>query len=89
MLRVLTTLFRILCDYIVLKGFEYVPYPVSNRINLGIAHSFFEKSDRDYALRCIENLQNTSSPSADTSKLMALCIRQLGDQNGNDERNIS
>lgn len=88
-LRGPTTLFRLLRDYIVTKGFNYVPCPGSNRIIKGIANSFFDTSDKEYAFGCLENLRNPIQVSGSTSQVVSTPSRNNVNQNGEDERKIA
>lgn len=46
-----TLLFRVLADYIVLRGFPYVQNHNTNKFMFGVAHCFVTSEDREYALQ--------------------------------------
>lgn len=53
-----TTLFRLLRDYLVLKGFRYRQHPDTNKLTYGLAVSFFTcEEDREYALQQLKSLR--------------------------------
>lgn len=63
-IRAPTILFRLLRDYIVLKGFEYTQHPANNRIIYGIAFSFFDNGDdSDFALQRLASIRG-GAPNA-------------------------
>lgn len=57
-----TTVFRLIQDYCVLKGFNYQVAHGTSRLTRDITHFFFVvKKDREYALFCLNNLSRTST----------------------------
>ena len=58
-----TTLFRILRDYLVVKGLQYTPHPRSNRIAYGLVDIFFT----DVPYRIIANANLSAYHSSSTS----------------------
>lgn len=76
-----STLYRILRDYLLRKGFGYVSHPSSSRIYKGLANCFLEDEDgKTYAFSIVDNLRNdTPTPSGQTC-----VITQMTDTSRND-----
>ena len=55
-----TTLYRLLRDYLVLKGCHYQQHPESNRISFGLPGTLYDNQvDRDIALQALRNARST------------------------------
>ena len=56
-----TVLFRVLRDYLVLIGVTYKRHEDSNKLSYGIANTFFENEDQEYALSKLRTLSGNKS----------------------------
>lgn len=84
------TLFRILCDYIMLKWFCYKRHPNTNKIIYGTAYFFFSvNKDCDYALKRRQSLR--SMPTRASSKVEEPTAEQFNNLSwlqGNERRTV-
>lgn len=53
-------LFRVLRDYLVLKGVPYLRHPNTNKLSYGVANTFLDDEDKVYAFDQLKSLRNNS-----------------------------